>query len=117
MIRTGPLTRIEAMKRSYRRRLARRGVGSGCERAGVGWRRSFGGASVSDQDAADSAHEEMKRSISRCVEEPMSATDLDSRIAGVLSRSKALPDDVAALLAEVEAAVTEGRRRAVACTH
>ena len=35
----------------------------------------------------------------------MSATDLDGRIAGVLSRSKALPDDVAALLAEVDAAV------------
>ena len=47
----------------------------------------------------------------------MSATDLDSRIAGVLSRTKALPDDVAALLAEVEAALTEGRRRAFACTH
>ena len=28
----------------------------------------------------------------------MSASDLDSRIAGVLSRTKALPDDVAALL-------------------
>ena len=37
----------------------------------------------------------------------MSATDLDGRIAGVLSRSKALPDDVAALLAEVEAAITK----------
>ena len=37
----------------------------------------------------------------------MSASDLDSRIAGVLSRTKALPDDVAALLAEVEAAVTK----------
>ena len=37
----------------------------------------------------------------------MSATDLDSRIAGVLSRTKALPDDVAALLAEVEAALAK----------
>ena len=37
----------------------------------------------------------------------MSATDLDGRIAGVLQRTKALPDDVAALLAEVEAAVTK----------
>ena len=60
---------------------------------------------------------QMKRSISDGWRTPMSATDLDSRIAGVLSRTKALPDDVAALLAEVEAALTEGRRRAVACTH
>ena len=37
----------------------------------------------------------------------MSVSDLDSRIAGVLSRTKALPDDVAALLAEVEAALVK----------
>ena len=37
----------------------------------------------------------------------MSAGDLDSRIAGVLQRAKALPDDVAALLAEVETALTK----------
>ena len=42
----------------------------------------------------------------------MSATDLDSRIAGVLQRTKALPDDVAALLAEVERALADTERRA-----
>ena len=42
----------------------------------------------------------------------MSATDLDSRIAGVLSRAKASPDDVAALLAEVEAALAKTERGA-----
>jgi hypothetical protein len=41
------------------------------------------------------------------LEDPMSATDLDGRIAGVLSRMKALPDDVAALLGEVEAALVK----------
>ena len=37
----------------------------------------------------------------------MSASDLDSRIAGALQREAALPDDIAALLAEVEAALTK----------
>ena len=37
----------------------------------------------------------------------MSASDLDSRIAGALQRKAALPDDIAALLAEVEAALTK----------
>jgi hypothetical protein len=37
----------------------------------------------------------------------VTATDLDGRIALILSRSKALPDDVAALLSEVEAALTK----------
>ena len=37
----------------------------------------------------------------------MSVADLDSRVAGVLQRAKASPDDVAALLAEAERALAD----------
>ena len=68
---------------------------------------SFGGAAVSDRDAADDAHAADAALDLRRVAEPMSAPDLDSRIAGLLQRSRPAPDDVAALLAEVEAALAK----------
>jgi hypothetical protein len=40
----------------------------------------------------------------------MSAGDLDSRIAGALQRTKASPDDIAALLAEAERALADTER-------
>ena len=88
----------EAMKRSIGDAL--RGAASAPAAAPAwGGGSSFGGAPVSDRDAAEDAYEADAGSTSGTRGgAPMSATDLDSRIAGVLSRAKALPDDVAALL-------------------
>jgi hypothetical protein len=46
----------------------------------------------------------------------MSTSGLDSRVAGVLSRAKALPDDVAGLLAEVERALADTERELAQAT-